>query len=78
MKLKDIEVGGRYRAKVSGSLTTVRVLDLKETSTFGGRYRTTIVAVNGAQHPRRRCVRHGPARPTARVRPEECAASARL
>jgi hypothetical protein len=46
MKLKDIEVGGRYRAKVSGSLTTVHVLDLKETSTFGGRYRTTIVAVN--------------------------------
>ena len=46
MKLKDIEVGGRYRAKVSGRLTTVRVVDLKETSTFGGRYRTTIVAVN--------------------------------
>lgn len=46
MKLKDIEVGGRYRAKVSGRLTTVRVLDLKESSTFGGRYRTTIVAVN--------------------------------
>ena len=46
MKLKDIEVGGRYRAKVSGRLTTVRVVDLKESSTFGGRYRTTIVAVN--------------------------------
>ena len=46
MKLKDIEVGGRYRAKVSGRLTTVRVLDLKESSTFGGRDRTTIVAVN--------------------------------
>jgi hypothetical protein len=46
MKLKDIEVGGRYRAKVSGKLATVRVLDLKESSTFGGRCRTTIVAVN--------------------------------
>ena len=46
MKLKDIEVGGRYRAKVSNRLTTVRVVDLKESSTFGGRYRTTIVAVN--------------------------------
>ena len=46
MKLKDIEVGGRYRAKVSGHLTTVRVVDLKESSTFGGRYRTTILAVN--------------------------------
>lgn len=46
MKLKDIEVGGRYRAKVSGSLTTVRVVDLKESSTFGGPYRTTIVAIN--------------------------------
>ena len=46
MKLKDVTIGGRYRARVSGAMTTVRVLDLKETSTFGGRYRTTIVAVN--------------------------------
>ncbi len=46
MKLKDITIGGRYRARVSGAMTIVRVLDLKETSTFGGRCRTTIVAVN--------------------------------
>ncbi|MAD80992.1 MAG: hypothetical protein CMJ50_09160 [Planctomycetaceae bacterium] len=46
MKLKDVTIGGRYRARVSGAMTTVRVLDLKESSTFGGRFRTTIVAVN--------------------------------
>jgi hypothetical protein len=46
MKLKDVTIGGRYRARVSGAMTTVRVLDLRETSTFGGRCRTTIVAVN--------------------------------
>ena len=46
MKLKDVTIGGRYRARVSGAMTTVRVLELKESSTFGGRCRTTIVAVN--------------------------------
>ena len=46
MKLKDVTINGRYRARVSGAMTTVRVLDLKESSTFGGRCRTTIVAVN--------------------------------
>ena len=46
MRLKDVTIGGRYRARVSGVMTTVRVLDLKETSTFGGRCKTTIVAVN--------------------------------
>ena len=46
MRLKDITIGGRYRARVAGAMTTVRVLDLKESSTFGGRCRTTIVAVN--------------------------------
>jgi len=46
MRLKDITIGGRYQARVSGAITTVRVLDLRETSTFGGRCRTTIVAVN--------------------------------
>ena len=30
MKLKDITVGGRYVAKVSGVLTTVRVLAIRE------------------------------------------------
>ena len=46
MKLKDVTIGGKYRARVSGAMTTVRVLELKESSTFGGRCRTTIVAVN--------------------------------
>ena len=30
MKLSDIEVGGRYVAKVSGALTIVRVLAIRE------------------------------------------------
>lgn len=46
MRLKDVAIGARYRARVSGTLTTVRVVDLQESSTFGGRARTTIVAVN--------------------------------
>jgi hypothetical protein len=49
MKLKDVQVGGRYRAKVSGQLVTVRVVDLRETFAFrGGRSKTVIEAVNEA------------------------------
>ncbi len=36
MKAKDIHVGGKYRAKVSGKLTTVRVDAIRETSRMGG------------------------------------------
>jgi len=39
MKLADIEVGGRYTAKVSGVLTTVRVLAVREVPPFGNRPR---------------------------------------
>jgi hypothetical protein len=52
MKLKDIEVGGRYEAKVSGSVQVVRVVELKQIppaswSTTGA-WRTLIYAVNEA------------------------------
>src|SRR5436853_515087 len=30
LKLKDIEVGGRYHARVSGTLAVVRVVELKQ------------------------------------------------
>ena len=47
MKLKDIEVGGRYVAKVSGRLATARVVDLKEVPALSGdRWKTIIHAVN--------------------------------
>jgi len=47
MKLKDVEVGGRYRAKVSGQLVTVRVTELREVPAFGSsRAKTIINAVN--------------------------------
>jgi hypothetical protein len=36
MKLTEIEIGGRYIAKVSGQLTTVRVLAIRETTTWRG------------------------------------------
>ena len=49
MKLKDIEIGGRYVAKVSGKLTTVRVVEIREASSYGStRTRTIIEAVNEA------------------------------
>lgn len=47
MKLKDIEIGGRYVAKVSGKLQVVRILDLRSScDPFSGRERTTFMAVN--------------------------------
>lgn len=36
MKTKDIVVGGKYIAKVSGRLTTVRVLNVREVTTYSG------------------------------------------
>lgn len=47
MKLKDIEIGGRYRAKVSGRLVTVRVTAIRQVATaYSARSRTIIDAVN--------------------------------
>jgi len=49
MKLKDIEIGGRYLAKVSGQLVTVRVTEFKEVPAFASdRWKTIIYAVNEA------------------------------
>jgi len=49
MKLKDIEIGGRYLAKVSGQLVTVRVTELKEVPAFASdHWKTIIYAVNEA------------------------------
>lgn len=46
MKIADVQVGGRYIAKVSGVLTTVRVLAMRETSAFNGPSRSVIDVVN--------------------------------
>ena len=47
MKLKDIEIGGRYLAKVSGKLVRVRVVGIREASSYGSaRAKTLIEAVN--------------------------------
>ena len=50
MKLKDVKVGGRYHAKVSGGLTVVRVVEIKQLSPAyhlpNGNWRTLINAVN--------------------------------
>jgi hypothetical protein len=48
MKISEIAVGGRYVAKVSGTLTTVRVLDIREVPpSFGGtRWERRIDVVN--------------------------------
>lgn len=46
MKIADVQVGGRYIAKVSGVLTTVRVLTVRETSGFNGASRSVIDVVN--------------------------------
>ena len=35
MRLNDIAVGGRYTAKVSGLITTVRVLAIREDRSWG-------------------------------------------
>jgi hypothetical protein len=46
MKISDIEVGGRYVAKVSGVLTIVRVLAIRDTWTRNGSSRSVIDVVN--------------------------------
>jgi hypothetical protein len=47
MKLTEIEIGGRYIAKVSGQLTTVRVLAIRETTSWrGDRMQKRIDVVN--------------------------------
>ena len=47
MKLKDVEVGGRYLAKVSGQRVTVRVVELKEVPALASdHWKTIIYAVN--------------------------------
>jgi hypothetical protein len=53
MKLADVVVGERYRAKVSGVVCTLRVTELKEIppaswSTGRTNWRTLIYAVNEA------------------------------
>ena len=52
MKLKEITVGGRYTAKVSGALHVVRVTELKEIPpaswSRSDKWRTRIYAVNEA------------------------------
>ena len=52
MKLKDVEVGGRYTAKVSGRVVTVRVTGIEEhppTSwSVRSRSRTVIHAISEA------------------------------
>ena len=52
MKLSEVEVGGRYMAKVSGGICTVRVTELKEVppASWSSRsaWRTLIYAVNEA------------------------------
>ena len=49
MKLSDVKIGGRYTAKVSGRIVTVRVVEIVEVeATRFGRARTSIEAVNEA------------------------------
>ena len=48
MKLNDVKVGGRYLAKVSQQVQVVRVVAINESSTFRGRSKTLIQAVNEA------------------------------
>jgi len=52
MKLSEIQVGGRYRAKVSGSVEVVRIVDIKQVPPVSrsarDTWRTIIVAVNEA------------------------------
>ena len=51
MKIDQVEIGGRYRAKVSGILTIVRVIAIKEVPTGGlstspGRMKKRIDVIN--------------------------------
>jgi hypothetical protein len=45
MKITEIQIGQRYLAKVSGSLTTVRVLAIREVAA-SGRTRNVLDVVN--------------------------------
>jgi hypothetical protein len=65
MKLTDIEVGGRYLAKVSGRMVVVRITELKEAPAFAGRWTTLIYAVN--ESTGRRITIHSPQRLRSRV-----------
>lgn len=46
MKIAEINIGDRYIAKVSGALTTVRVLAIREAWTASGNSRQVIDVVN--------------------------------
>ena len=50
MKMSEIEIGGRYLAKVSGHVVTLRVTEFKEVPpaswSTNDRWRTLIYAVN--------------------------------
>jgi len=49
LKLNDVQVGGRYTAKVSGRIVTVRVVEIVEVpATRWSNARTRIEAVNEA------------------------------
>ena len=49
MKLSDVKIGGRYTAKVSGRVVTVRVVEIVEIqATRWSRAKTRIEAVNEA------------------------------
>ena len=65
MKLKDIEIGGRYLAKVSGHLVIVRVTEMTEAFSFN-RQKTVIHAVNEATG--RRITLRSPQRLRSRVK----------
>ena len=50
MKLSEVEIGGRYTAKVSGRIVTVRVVEIVEVpATRWSNARTRIEAVNEAR-----------------------------
>ena len=52
MKLSDVQVGGRYAAKVSGHVVVVKVTEIKEIPppswSREGRWRKLIYAINEA------------------------------
>lgn len=48
MKISEVEVGGRYLAKVSGKLTTVRVAAIRRTAGWPEADRTVLDVVNEA------------------------------
>jgi hypothetical protein len=46
MKTKDIQIGGRYVAKMSGRETVVRVDAIRDRLAFGGRWTTVFDVTN--------------------------------